>query len=90
VKTLTKNIKSLYAGLILKCSDTTYPQRRDEIAKELSHDYRIGCVYNSYARKEGNGIIFYLFVVPLNLYKKYLNKSDDVDTVLNHYKSTGF
>lgn len=66
-KTLTKNIKSLCAGLMLKCSDTTCPQRRDEVVKELTYDYGIGCVYDSYARKEGNGIIFYLFVVPTNV-----------------------
>jgi hypothetical protein len=65
-KTLTKNIKSLCAGLILKGSDTC-PQRRDEIIKELTSDYGIGCVYEPYTRKEGNGIIFYLFVVPPHL-----------------------
>jgi hypothetical protein len=66
-KTLTKSIKLLCAGLILKDSDTIGPQRRDEIIKELTCDYGIGCVYESYTRKEGNGIIFYLFVVPPNL-----------------------
>lgn len=66
-ETLSKNIKSLCADLILKGADTISLERRDGIEKELVNDYKIGSVYEPYARKEGNGIIFYLFVVPPNL-----------------------
>ncbi|KAJ6016376.1 hypothetical protein N7540_010967 [Penicillium herquei] len=89
-KTFTSNLALFCADLILKDSNTEKPQNPGDIAEELKSDYKTGSVYEPYAQKGGNGIIFYLFILPFNLYEKYLNKNDDVDHVLAHYRSTGF
>ncbi|KAJ5715189.1 uncharacterized protein N7483_012370 [Penicillium malachiteum] len=89
-KSFTINIASFCAEMILKDSDTERLHSKDDIVEELKSDYKVGSVYDSYAQKGGSGIIFYLFVLPSNLYEKLLNKSEDVVTVLSHYESTGF
>ncbi|KAJ5971797.1 uncharacterized protein N7479_001715 [Penicillium vulpinum] len=88
-KKFTTKIARFCANVILEDDGDTRDDL-DDVAEELKADYKIGGVYESYAQRAGNGIIFYLFVLPSKLYEKCLNKTSDVDNVLGHYSSLGF
>jgi hypothetical protein len=63
-KTFTTKLALFCAEMIFRDCATENTQTPEEIAEELKSDYNIGSIYESYTLKEGNGIIFYLFVLP--------------------------
>lgn len=65
-KKFTTKIARFCANVILEDDGDTRDDP-DDVAEELKADYKIGGVYESYAQKAGNGIIFYLFVLPSKL-----------------------
>ncbi|KAJ5781822.1 uncharacterized protein N7518_010305 [Penicillium psychrosexuale] len=82
-KTFTSKIASFCADMILGDSKNGNPQSKTDVVQQLRTDYKTGGVYEPYAQKAGYGIIFYLFVLPSKI-------TEDVQTVLSHYESTGF
>lgn len=64
-KTFTSDIAALCAEMIARDSDAE--SQSSDIAEELRSDYKAGGIYENYTQKEGDGIIFYLFVLPPDL-----------------------
>lgn len=50
--------------MILRDAGTESSPSEVDIIKDLKSDYKVGGVYDSYARREGSGIFFYLFFLP--------------------------
>lgn len=65
-KTFTTRIAKHCAKIILQ-DDSNMHESLEAIIEELKADYKVGCIYEPYARRAGNGIIFYLFALPSHL-----------------------